>query len=250
MTGLIPGAEPWSHDGGPVGVVCLHGFTGNPSSMRPVAEALAAAGCTVELPRLPGHGTRVEDMQATGWHDWASEAEAAYERLRERCEQVVAVGLSMGGALTLWLGTRHADLAGLAGINPVTRPQPPEVVHMVREMVAAGEVLIPGGRADIADPEAVDISYSDTPLVPLLSLMDALEGLQPSYELITMPLLLLTSRQDHVVDPASSDHVAALVKGPVERVSLERSYHVATLDYDGALVRDAVVHFVRRVTAA
>jgi carboxylesterase len=250
MTGLIPGAEPWSHEGGPVGVVCLHGFTGEPSSMRPVAEALAEEGCSVELPRLPGHGTSVHDMQATGWHDWASEAEAAHQRLAARCRQVVAVGQSMGGSLALWLGTRHPDLAGIACINPATRPQPPEVLHMVREMVAAGEVLIPGGRADIADPDAVDISYPDTPLVPLLSLMDALEGLQPSYELLTMPLLLLTSRQDHVVDPASSDHLAALVKGPVERLTLERSYHVATLDYDGALVRQAVVDFVRRVTSS
>jgi carboxylesterase len=250
MTGLIPGAEPWSHDGGPLGAVCLHGFTGNPSAMRPVAQAFADAGFSVELPRLPGHGTSVADMQATGWHDWASEAEAAYARLSARCERVVVAGLSMGGSLALWLATRHADLAGLVCINPATQPLAPEVVHMVREMVAAGEHLIPGGRADIADPDAVDISYPDTPLVPLLSLMDALEGLQPSLELVTMPLLLLTSRQDHVIDPSSSDHVAALVKGPVERITLERSYHVATLDHDAALVCAAAVEFARRVAGA
>ena len=50
---LIPGAEPWSHEGGPAGVLVLHGFTGNPGSMRHLAEVLADAGFTVELPRLP-----------------------------------------------------------------------------------------------------------------------------------------------------------------------------------------------------
>ena len=47
---IIPGAEPFSADGGPQGALVLHGFTGNPGSMRGVAEALAAAGFTVDLP--------------------------------------------------------------------------------------------------------------------------------------------------------------------------------------------------------
>ena len=59
---IIPGAEPWSADGGPNGALVLHGFTGNPNSMRGIAEALAAAGFAVELPLLPGHGTSVQDM--------------------------------------------------------------------------------------------------------------------------------------------------------------------------------------------
>ena len=35
---VIPGAEAWSHIGsGDVGALVIHGFTGNPSSMREVA---------------------------------------------------------------------------------------------------------------------------------------------------------------------------------------------------------------------
>jgi carboxylesterase len=71
MTDIIEGAEPWSHVGeGPHGALVVHGFTGNPGSMRGVAEALAAAGFHVEMPLLPGHGTRVEDMLPTRWADW------------------------------------------------------------------------------------------------------------------------------------------------------------------------------------
>src|SRR4051812_22326326 len=104
---LMPGAEPWAADGGPNGALVLHGFTGNPGSMRGVAEALAEAGFAVELPRLPGHGTTVEDMIPTGYQDWLGEAEAAYQRLAARCERVVVAGLSMGGALTVWLASDH-----------------------------------------------------------------------------------------------------------------------------------------------
>jgi carboxylesterase len=54
---IVAGAEPFAVDGGPIGVVLCHGFTGSPQSMRPWAEHLAAAGLSVRLPRLPGHGT-------------------------------------------------------------------------------------------------------------------------------------------------------------------------------------------------
>jgi carboxylesterase len=117
-------------------------------------------------------------------------------------------------------------------------------------MVAAGEETIPAGRADIADPNAVDSGYRVTPLAPLLSFVDGVTALQPDLHAVTCPVLILTSRVDHVVDPAHSDHLAGALRGQVERVSLERSYHVAALDYDSALVCEAAVAFGRRVTAS
>jgi len=60
----------------------LHGFTGNPQSMRGLAVALADAGLTVEMPLLPGHGTAVEDMVPTRWEHWSGAAEAAYAAAR------------------------------------------------------------------------------------------------------------------------------------------------------------------------
>ncbi|MDQ3351997.1 MAG: hypothetical protein M3501_08565, partial [Actinomycetota bacterium] len=89
---VFAGAEPFSNDGdGERGVLVLHGFTGNPSSMRELAEAFAAAGYHVELPRLPGHGTTVEDMLTTRWADWVAEVESAYQRLAARSAGGVVV---------------------------------------------------------------------------------------------------------------------------------------------------------------
>src|ERR671924_252669 len=56
MSSVLPGAEPFDHAGGPVGVLLCHGFTGSPQTLRGWAEYLAAQGLTVSLPRLPGHG--------------------------------------------------------------------------------------------------------------------------------------------------------------------------------------------------
>jgi carboxylesterase len=107
---------------------------------------------------------------------------------------------------------------------------------------------VPGIGSDIALEGSVESAYPLTPVEPLLSLHAALADLRPALGRITCPVLLLTSPQDHVVEPVSSDLVAAGVRGPVERVALERSFHVATLDHDAALVERAAVDFVRRVT--
>jgi carboxylesterase len=82
---LMPGAEPYSHDGAEVGVLLCHGFTGTPQSMRPWGEYLAARGLTVSVPLLPGHGTRWQDMQQTGWQDWYAEVDRALRELTARC---------------------------------------------------------------------------------------------------------------------------------------------------------------------
>ncbi len=243
---IIPGAEPESIDGGPHGALVLHGFTGNPHSMRGLAHALAAAGFAVELPLLPGHGTTVEDMQRTGWADWLGAAEDAYKALSARVPgKVVIAGLSMGGALTCWLAADHPEVAGIAVINGLVA-EPPGMRDFVQQLVDDGQEVMAGIGSDIADPDSHESAYADTPLAPLLTMMEAAGEFQGRLSRIACPVLVLNSPQDHVVPPENSDTLAASVTGPVERVTLERSFHVATLDYDRELVERSVVDFARR----
>jgi carboxylesterase len=244
---VLPGCDPWSVDGGRYGVLVLHGLTACPQTMRPLAEAFADEGYAVELPLLPGHGTTVDDMMATGWDDWSGAAEAAYRSLAARCERVAVAGLSMGGSLAIWLAIRHPEVAGLVCVNPLVEVAE-DVVALARQMVDAGEDRVPAIGGDIADPSGRETAYDALPLGPLLSLARAGRELRAQLERITCPVLLMTSPQDHVVPPTNSDHLAASVQGPVQRVSLERSYHVATLDHDRDLIRAEAVAFVGKVT--
>ena len=246
---VLPGAEPWSATGTEsVGALCIHGFTGNPSSMRGVAEAFAAAGFHVELPRLPGHGTVVDDMIGARWDDWVAEAEAAYQRLAARVERVVVAGLSMGGTLSLRIAADHPEVAGLVLVNPAAQPFAVEVIELVQGMVADGQELMPGIGSDIADPDATESAYEGTPLRALLSFaVDGIEPVSRQYPSMSMPLLLITSRNDHVVDPASSDFLAEQYGGPVQRILLDRSYHVATQDYDRELIFTEAVSFAQKL---
>jgi carboxylesterase len=250
---IIFGAEPFSNvaadDVG--GVLALHGFTGNPSSMRGIGEAMAAAGLHVEVPLLPGHGTELADMLTTRWADWTHEVASAHARLAARTARIVVVGQSMGGSLALWAALHRPDVRGLVLINPVTEPQPPEVREMIGDLLAGGTEVVPGIGSDIAEPGVTEISYPATPLAPLISMLD--DGVTPlagRYGELSMPLLLFTSRQDHVVDPRQSEHLAGTYGGDIDHRWLERSYHVATLDYDRHDIVAGAVDFALHVTAA
>ncbi len=248
MTTELSGCEPQSAPGGDTGVLVLHGFTGCPQSMRGLAGAFAAAGHTVELPLLPGHGTTVDDMITTGWADWSGAAEQAYVDLAGRCPQVVVAGLSMGGALTLWLASRHPEIVGIVCVNPIVEVAS-DIVALARDMVAGGQDRIPAIGGDIADPDGHEAAYDAAPLAPLLSLAEGADEVRADLGRVTSPLLLLNSPQDHVVPPANAETVAEGVAGPVERVTLERSYHVATLDHDAGLIEAEAVAFAARCFA-
>ena len=103
---------------GAPGVLALHGFTGNPTSMRAVADAFAAAGCTSSCPGCPATAPPSRSMLTTGWADWTAEAEDAYQRLAARASTVVVAGLSMGGSLALWTALRHPEIAGIVLHQP------------------------------------------------------------------------------------------------------------------------------------
>lgn len=250
---VMDGCAAFSHVGeGDVGVLVLHGFTGNPSSMTPQAQAFTAAGLHVEQPRLPGHGTTLEDMQTTFWTDWSTEAAAAYDRLAERASQIVVIGLSMGGTLTLWTGFQRLEdetLKGLICVNAATKPQPPEAAEMVKGLMDDGVEVAPAIGSDIADPDEEEIAYDGTPLAQLVSL--GTEGIEPithRYGELTVPILIFSSTDDHVVTPDNSTHLRDTAGGEVEFVTLDRSFHVATQDFDRELINERSLAFIDGVT--
>ncbi len=246
---MIPGAEPYSATGDGRGALVLHGFTGNPQSMRGLALALADAGLTVEMPLLPGHGTEMADMLPTRWEDWSGAAETAYTDLAARSDSVAVVGLSMGGTLSVWLAERHPEIAGLALVNPLLMPPDEATVSFVQSMVDGGDEVAPGIGSDIAMEGVDESAYDGLPLRAALSLFAGAGEVEAALESVTCPVLVFTSRQDHVVDPKSSELLVARAKGPVEQVMLEQSYHVATMDYDKDEIEARTVEFVTSVLA-
>ena len=233
---ILPGCEPLVAEGSSLGVLVLHGFTGSPASMRSLAEGFAARGYTVEMPLLPGHGTDLVDMIPTRWADWYGEADAAYGRLAARCERVAVVGLSMGGGLSLALAEAHQEIAALGLVNPMCQPLAAELREGIDALLESGLEHFDSIGSDIAKPDISELGYPGTPLEAAKSLSFAMETVHADLSNIVAPTLVLTSRQDHVVPPDTAAAIVERVSGPVRQVLLENSYHVATMDFDQALV--------------
>lgn len=244
-----PGCEAFAYEGGDVGALMVHGFTGSPFSMRPWGEYLAENGLTVLGPRLPGHGTRWQEMNLTRWQDWYGEVERGFDKLRSRCDQVFVMGLSMGGTLTLRLAEeRGDDLAGLVTVNPSLltlrkgAKALPYVSRVVPSLKAVGD--------DIKKPGITEHAYDRTPLRAAASLAQLWKLVAADLGKITQPLLTFRSAEDHLVESASGALLLSAVgSDDVREVVLENSYHVATLDHDAELIFRESLEFVRAHTA-
>ena len=245
---VMPGAEPFAHDGNDVGVLLCHGFSGTPQSLRPWARRLADEGLSVRLPLLPGHGTTWHDLNLTRWEDWYAAASAALDELSARCRAVVVGGLSMGGALAARLAAeRGSDVAGLMLVNPAFVSDDPKLkaLPVVKHLVPT----IAGIAGDIAKPGSIELAYDRTPLKALHSLVQSWDATVHRLPQVTQPLLLMHSRVDHVVPPRSSALLLSRVSSKdVTEVVLENSFHVATLDNDADLIEQTSLKFVARVT--
>ena len=186
-------------------------------------------------------------MLPTRWEDWSAAAEAAYTELAARSDGVVVVGLSMGGMLSVWLAEHHPEIAGIAVVNPLLSPPDADTVGFVQAMIDGGEDVAPGIGSDIAMDGAVEAAYPGLPLQAALSLFAAAAEVEAELGSVTCPVLVFTSVQDHVVDPVSSQKLVAQAKGPVEQVLLDRSFHVATLDWDKDEIEARTVAFASAV---
>ena len=247
---LMPGAEPFLHEGGRTGALLVHGFTGTPQSLRGWGQHLADAGLSVALPRLPGHGTTVAEANLTHWEDWYAEVERHLALLRERCDDVFVMGLSMGGTLSIRLAEEHGDeIAGLVLVNPSLLTKRPDrfLLPVLRLVVGTWA----GIASDIKKPGTTELAYDKMPVKAAYQLSRLWVTTRADLDKVTQPLLVLRSTEDHVVEPDSARLLLEKVSSTdVREVLLEDSYHVATLDNDAPLIFDTSLEFVRRLTRA
>lgn len=230
-----------------IGVMISHGFTGSPASVVDWARYLADEGYAVRLPLLPGHGTTWQELARTPWKHWYDEVEAAYEELAGATDMVVVAGLSMGGTLALRLAEHH-PVAGVVVVNPA-------LSFYERRARYAGVLKyfwrsVPPIANSIHKENVDEGAYERTPIAAVhqvhLLFRDTLAGLPR----ITAPTLVFRSTTDTVVPETSMDLLRRYIgTRDLEVVSLENSFHVATVDYDAPLIFEGSAAFIERLAA-
>ncbi len=251
MPNYLPHAAPFFFAGNHIGGLLVHGFTGTPYEMRELGERLAAQGYTVLGPALAGHATQLDDMLATRWSDWYASVTAAYDQLREHCDTIFAVGLSLGGALVLHLAA-HRPISGVVAVSaPFTIHNP--LIPLFRIFPLLYD-LIPTVKKNPKNDDTLDPTvrlrhpeYSANPTRAAASLIfDFLPHLRDDLRDVRAPALLIQSRGDRVIPADSmSEYAARLGSRDQQTLWLERGGHLALEDVSKEQAFDAILEFVR-----
>lgn len=244
---ILPGAEPLFHRGGSRGVLLIHGFLGSPFEMKYPAQALIDVGFTVSVPRLPGHGTSLDDMARYTARDWLGAARDEYYDLASSCDDISIAGLSMGGILSILLSFEFIPRKIVLISTPRRIPDRRAVLApLVRPFVKI--IRHKDEEKGLDDPEArkVHVCYDDgVPVMAAWHLRRIINAAMKVLPRVTSDALIIQSRRDRVVPPDSLDFIAGHIGSQRKDTRwLEQGNHTVTADTGKEDVAEIIQEFL------
>lgn len=241
-----PGCEAFSFDGGPIGVLMVHGFTGSPASMRPIGAWLSSQGIAVEGVRLPGHGTNVEDLRDRRWTEWVDTAVAGSTPWASERARSWRSGSRWAAVVLATVASRPHEVDGLAVTSPYV---------FDRRLLAApvGGLVLRNARGvanDIAKRGQDERGDALKPVPSIRQMVAMMKLVRRALPKIHRPIVGFRSGTDHVIPRSNASKVLRRI-GSERKALVEcpNSCHVVTLDHDAPLVRERVLAFARELDA-
>jgi len=258
-TGIAKGAEPVYLEGrSGKAALLIHGYIGSPTDYGILAQKLHAAGYTVSVPLLPGHGRRdPREFDQTSGDELVRIAEVQYRELKKTHKQVALVGFSMGGAIATlaaaklrpdfmiliapYYGIAHRWFYGVPAelYHALLLPFIPHLYRLrCFKQIKSRTTVTP--MCDYSY-----ISMKGTSVVIKLSrkAKKAFPDLPP------MPVLIVASSHDQAVDYRIIRKFAALPGKAVKFVAVENSNHILLQDNDHEIVEREILDFLGRTLA-
>lgn len=235
MSMTMPGAETFFFPGGKVGCLLTHGFTATPQEMHELGTRLASQGYTVLGVRLFGHGTKLEDIARSRWPDWLASVEDGYHLLRELCDQIVVMGFSTGGCLSLIM-ISELPVDGIVTLStPYQLPPIPFLKQLYPILPALGTFLpaIRKGPPVWNDMEAARsrVQYDAYPLRSVYEFGAMVKEMRPRLNKVFAPALLIHSLDDNFIPPSDMQHIYDSLGSTEKRmVHVKNSNHIITCD--------------------
>lgn len=226
------------------GCLLVHGLTGSPAEMRPLAEYLSARDYHCVVPLLPGHGTRLEDLHHVAWRDWMHSAAQALADLQTEYENVYAAGLSLGTLIVAHLAAQHPELAAVALLSPALAVSnrflwlAPFIHPIVRTFPKSP------GNLHAADASSYIWSYDRWSTHALGELWRLQRQVKSEMSSVRVPALVVyTTRDTALANDAGQQTLVRWGFRDKELMTLHESEHVVTLDIERDVVLERVAAF-------
>ncbi len=244
--GIDDGAE-LDLEGGPDAVLLLHGLTGSPFEVAPVARRLAEAGFRCLAPVMAGHGGPPEELIGVTWREWVAKASRDLGRVAG-ARRTFVVGCSMGALVACALShDEPARVDGLVLLAPALE------LRLAGRLAALAGSTAPLRRAVLPKRNASDVRdlemrrrnpcMKGVPLAAVAQLVELQRHVDRQLPGIPVPALVLMGAQDHTVTMGGARRLARRIgSGPAELVVLERSWHLVGIDVE----RDRCADLSRR----
>lgn len=234
-------------------VLLIHGFTGTPDIMRPLANHLHEQGYTVLAPLLAGHGTTRENLAASTWQDWYGTCVAAFEDLKDDHQKIFVAGLSLGGILALKLAEDHPSAFRAAACLstplflekwvhyalPAIMSTPLRYIYRYQKKMTL----------DVKDQSVINNIWNITemPIASIYSLTKLQKVVYKNLAKVIAPTLLIHARSDSTASYENMNVIAGGISSAVtETVTLENSHHLITVDFEKDVVNRKVADFFGR----
>lgn len=247
---LMRGAGAFWSEGDGVACLLVHGLTASPQEVRPLADILSSHGYGIVAPRLPGHGETTAELGTAGADDWRAAVDRALDDARAMADEVVAIGISLGGTLVYDLaGRRSDDLSGAVVINGPSMAIP-QLAAVAQDPSVPDVFPSPFDQPRLLtkDPTRSILYNLEMAKHALAEAVDLVAGVPSVLASIRCPVLIVHSEEDVVV-PAEHARAAMGSVGSSDKalIWLPDSAHVPTHDYDLPLVAADTLRFIARV---
>jgi len=228
-----------------IGILLIHGFTGSPAEMKLLGKFLHQHGYTVYAPLLAGHGKTPEEMTKTDEQDWWNSVLEAYHHLRKKgYDKIIAVGLSMGGILSLKLAYTKPLLAVISMASPI-------YVHDKRIGWARWIKYVKAFQPKEKKEDHIEeylVSYDRTPITCVASLHKLIKEVKRMIPQITTPIFVMQGKKDETVVYDSANYIYDHVKAKNKEIKwYEQSSHIMTLDRERETVFKDILSFIEKI---
>lgn len=225
------------------GCLLIHGFTGSPEDMSPLAEHLRRnTDWVIYAPTLAGHGED-ESLRRVTWQDWISSAEQELENMVQLCDEVYVIGFSMGGMIAAYLASKYPIekliLLSTSVYYMNSKLLMKEFSDMVKDYFHDQYSLVNSMKK-------YKEKMTTTPLKAVMNFRKLVKEIRPIFQNISVPVLIIQGEQDRLVEPTSAHYIYDQVQSDAKEILLlKESRHVVCHDTEKDILFNKVDDFLQ-----